>query len=66
MDGGTSTEFENTEIKNYKCKSANCKYKDGKFWFGHVESDMPVQCSNRKCPLCSLVIRKLWGRGAKL
>lgn len=55
MGDGTHTEFENIGAKNCKHKAVNCKYKDDKFCFGHVEFEMPVQCSKCKCPLFSPV-----------
>lgn len=59
-------ESENTGAKNCKCKDISSKCNDDKFWFGHVDFKMPVQCSSWKYPLCSLVIRKDVGRETEL
>lgn len=42
MSGDTQTELENIGAKNCTHKDVNCKYKDDKFYFGHVEFEMPV------------------------
>lgn len=58
MGDGTHTKFENIGAKNCKHRDVNCKYKDDKFCFGHVEFEMPVQCSKWKCPLFSPVTER--------